>query len=719
MRKFIVFFILFLLICGVANAQTWYSWRYRTHATDCTALTDGKVTDLCFEVDSATFYKCVPDAGDCSGTEWKAVEDVVDTNTTYSSSDFNHDDLTGFVSNEHIDWTSDQGATNIHAGNYTDTNTTYSASGTLLDLSSTTFSVKAGTLTDTKGCKFTTASGLVCDQDYLTSVASDSTWTGHNSYPSACSAGQYVSAVGDTLTCGTPTDTNTNASTICAGTTTYLDGEGNCDDISGVYAPLVSPSFTTPTLGVAAATSINKVAITAPATSATLTIANGKTLTATNTVNLNTMTDGKWCKYTATGTLLDCNVDPVVDTNTTYTAGDGLTLTGTDIDFDGGASPAGELGGTWASPTIDDSLAVTSWTLTTPTITSGVTFTDANISPDVAGELVYDNTVTGLLDGAFAWYDGDAVRYLVDLATLPADDDYVVAYDADNDGFYMKVDATGAGGVADGDKGDITVSSDGAVWAIDADTVADSEINWDSVIGINSANVNWANIETLAPINSAGVNWADMTDLASGGAVTWANLAEGELATGVVVSDDIKDGTIAGADLATNIAITSTGVQDYGGATSFEIPNGTSPTVDAAGEIAVDTTDDQLVYYGGAKRVIPYERTACAVIENLAATDDNYAIWMANDAVTITGVGCNCRGTCSTTATFTLEDRGGNAMTITDTNPTCATTGAATFKAVTAGNQLTAGEMLAFDVTNTPTADDEYALCFTYTVDAQ
>ncbi len=38
----------------------------------------------------------------------------------------NHDDLTGFVANEHIDWTTDQGATNVHAGNYTDTDTTYS-----------------------------------------------------------------------------------------------------------------------------------------------------------------------------------------------------------------------------------------------------------------------------------------------------------------------------------------------------------------------------------------------------------------------------------------------------------------------------------------------------------------------------------------------------------------------------------------------------------------
>ena len=47
-----------------------------------------------------------------------------------------------------------------------------------------------------------------------------------------------------------------------------------------------SPTLVTPTIGVATATSVNKVAITAPATSATLTIANGKTLTVNNTVTL-------------------------------------------------------------------------------------------------------------------------------------------------------------------------------------------------------------------------------------------------------------------------------------------------------------------------------------------------------------------------------------------------------------------------------------------------
>jgi hypothetical protein len=53
---------------------------------------------------------------------------------------------------------------------------------------------------------------------------------------------------------------------------------------SGGIALATSPSFTTPTLGAATATSVNKVAITAPATSATLTLADGKTVTLNNSL---------------------------------------------------------------------------------------------------------------------------------------------------------------------------------------------------------------------------------------------------------------------------------------------------------------------------------------------------------------------------------------------------------------------------------------------------
>ena len=64
---------MFLLICSSVFAATFYSWRYRSAATDCTALTDGKTRDLCYEIDDETMYKCQPDAGDCTGTEWKEV----------------------------------------------------------------------------------------------------------------------------------------------------------------------------------------------------------------------------------------------------------------------------------------------------------------------------------------------------------------------------------------------------------------------------------------------------------------------------------------------------------------------------------------------------------------------------------------------------------------------------------------------------------------------
>ena len=69
-----------------------------------------------------------------------------------------------------------------------------------------------------------------------------------------------------------------------------------------VLALNTSPSFTTPTLGVATATSINKVSFTTPATSSTLTVADGKTLTASNTITF-TATDGSTLAIGGGGTL--------------------------------------------------------------------------------------------------------------------------------------------------------------------------------------------------------------------------------------------------------------------------------------------------------------------------------------------------------------------------------------------------------------------------------
>jgi len=72
---------------------------------------------------------------------------------------------------------------------------------------------------------------------------------------------------------GTPTSAN------LAAALTDETGTG-----ANVFA--TSPTLVTPVLGVATATSVNKVALTAPATASTLTIADGKTLTASNTLTL-------------------------------------------------------------------------------------------------------------------------------------------------------------------------------------------------------------------------------------------------------------------------------------------------------------------------------------------------------------------------------------------------------------------------------------------------
>ena len=53
---------------------------------------------------------------------------------------------------------------------------------------------------------------------------------------------------------------------------------------SGATVQATGPTLVAPALGVATATSVNKLALTAPATSATLTIADGKTLTVNNSL---------------------------------------------------------------------------------------------------------------------------------------------------------------------------------------------------------------------------------------------------------------------------------------------------------------------------------------------------------------------------------------------------------------------------------------------------
>ena len=84
---------------------------------------------------------------------------------------------------------------------------------------------------------------------------------------------ETISGGGDALTANP-------LSQFAATTSDQLAGVISNETGTGVLVFATSPTLVTPTIGVATATSVNKVAVTQPATSATLTIADGATLTA-------------------------------------------------------------------------------------------------------------------------------------------------------------------------------------------------------------------------------------------------------------------------------------------------------------------------------------------------------------------------------------------------------------------------------------------------------
>jgi hypothetical protein len=101
---------------------------------------------------------------------------------------------------------------------------------------------------------------------------------------------------------GTLALTSNKLSAFAATTSAELAGVISDETGSGVLVFATSPTLTTPVLGIATATSINKVAFTAPATGSTLTIAEGKTATFSNTLTF-TGTDTSSVAFGTGGTV--------------------------------------------------------------------------------------------------------------------------------------------------------------------------------------------------------------------------------------------------------------------------------------------------------------------------------------------------------------------------------------------------------------------------------
>jgi len=179
--------------------------------------------------------------------EIKNLADAGDSTLSTAINNLNHDTLSGFVANEHIDWSVDAG-TNIHASNYTNTgNTTYTA-GSGLTLSGTEFSNP--------------------DPDQIVVLTGSGATTISGTYPNFTIAS---------------TDTNTNT-TYTAGTNVSINGS-------------------------------NVISSTDTNTDTTYTAGTNVSINASNVIS---------------------STDTNTDTNTTYTAGNGLTLSGTEFLMSGG-----------------------------------------------------------------------------------------------------------------------------------------------------------------------------------------------------------------------------------------------------------------------------------------------------------------------------------------------------------------------------------------------
>ncbi len=194
----------------------------------------------------------------------------------------------------------------------------------------------APVITGTIALPATTSIGTVSDTEisYLDGVTSSIQTQLNTKSPSASPTFTGTVTLPSTTSIGTVSSTEIGyLDGVTSAIQTQIDGKSNTGhghaiaDVSGLQtalddkAPLSSPSLVTPSLGVATATSINKVALTAPATSATLTLANGSTLATSGAYNITlTATGATNVTLPTTGTLVNSAVtalNSLVDIDTT------------------------------------------------------------------------------------------------------------------------------------------------------------------------------------------------------------------------------------------------------------------------------------------------------------------------------------------------------------------------------------------------------------------
>ncbi len=247
------------------------------------------------------------------------------------------------------------------------------------------------------------------------------------------------------------------------------------------------------------------------------------------------------------------------------------------------------------------------------TLSSGSTYeivivTDDNSSPSL--------TVTRGAEGtsAVSWANGSTISLRATADSLDRKSDGAASA---TDNAITRFDGT-TGKVLQNSA--VTIGDTGIIAGVSSITVGTTTVATDDKVLVN---------DTSASDVTKTVTAQSIADLVSSEIVSdiVGTMVTGNTETNITVTYQDSDNTL---DFAVddvfilNTGDVGTGVYDFGGATSFEIPNSSAPTVNVTGQIAIDTTITDhkglIKYYSGQEMVVIAMPTA-----NLISTD-NYVI---------------------------------------------------------------------------------------------
>ena len=364
---------------------------------------------------------------------------------------------------------------------------------------------------------------------------------------------------------------------------------------------------------------------------------------------------------------------------------------------------AGTAGEITSSASAQSLAASRTWTLSFP---ASINFTNKDTffvptatapTIDTVGVLAFDSNYWGTGRGSFVGFDGTAA------VSIPA----VLQSDTCTNGQTIKFNTGGTWTCeADNNGAGVSITQYQVAYATTTDTVGgDPGFTYNPTTHVMTAG-------GFNTSSSASAGYVQLYE-ASGNGTNYSKIAaQASITTDTTWTLPTQDSV--GVFQSNGAGLISLALVN-------KIESSTAPTVTAAGNIGVDTTDDQLTFYGSAARVVPYHVSKCLVISQLAATDDSVVTGFTFPyAATMKQITCVCSGTCTNKATISMADGGGNAFTM--ATPTCVNKGTTpTAATITTDTAQTAWEDRLFSVTNTITPDstDTYEICGDFVVAAQ